>query len=221
MVVEERENGEERTATERTLSPPHDHVQASRPSSTRRVLHRKQPCNSSSHASTCNASPSTMKATLMQPWPRLPQRINHPTNSINHLVSSSFLKTPSLGTSTTCKTTALTTIKPVPRTSFHHESSLSQPSNEPISILNLQNSTSCSHSFHHAFPQQQHPPSHHASSPCLHSTHLHYNSQLPPPCAINLCHTFATASNTTKPLQDATANHFHSQQVAFKTLAKS
>ena len=39
--------------------------------------------------------------------------------------------------------------------------------NEPISILNLQNSTSCSHSFHHAFPQQQHPPSHHASSPCL------------------------------------------------------
>jgi len=37
----------------------------------------------------------------MQPWSRLPQRLNHPTNSINHLASSPFLKMSSLGTSST------------------------------------------------------------------------------------------------------------------------
>ena len=47
------------------------------------------------------ARTSTMIATLMQPGLRLPQRINHPTNSISHLVSSRSLKTPSLGASST------------------------------------------------------------------------------------------------------------------------
>jgi len=115
---------------------------------------------------------------------------------------------------------------PQPKMLLPAKQPLSKPSpmcSTPQVILNLQ-TVPCAHA----------PPPSTASSLASRNHHLYLrhcrstNSASTSTCtqkesanAINPCHTFATASNAAKPLQDAATNHFHSQRVTFKTLAKS